>query len=167
MSLIRAKSAHEFDVVMNDGSTRSMSVYKGHPVLIVNGASAWRNTDREFSQLQLLHYQYAPRGTKFIVFPCNQFGSQAPLSSLEMKQFLAKYHYRGDLAETCKVNGKNAHLLWDWMKRQQNGKGILSNKVKWNFTKFLLDQNGQVVCREGPTTEMRKMSKPIEKLLSS
>ena len=159
------KSAHEFDVVMNDETTRSMSAYKGHPVLIVNGASAWGNTDREFTQLQLLHYQYASRGVKFIVFPCNQFGSQAPLSSSEMRQFLAKYHYRGDLTVTCNVNGKDAHPLWSWMKEHKNGKGIISNDIKWNFTKFLLDQNGQVVCRVGPQTEMRKLSKPIEKLL--
>jgi len=160
-----AKSGHEFDVVMNDGSTQSMSVYKGHPLLVVNGASKWGVTDREYTQLQQLHDQYSPKGVKFIVFPCNQFGGQEPLDDAGVKEFVAKYNYQGDLAAKCDVNGKNAHPLWAWMKKQKNGKGLLTNDIKWNFTKFLLDQNGHVVCREATTTEMKKLAPAIEKLL--
>ena len=161
-----APSAHEFDVIMNDKSTRSMASYKGHPVLVVNGASAWGVTDREYTQLQQLHDQYAQKGVKFLVFPCNQFGKQEPLDDPAIKEFVqTKYNYKGDLAAKCNVNGKEAHPLWAWMKKQKNGAGTLTNDIKWNFTKFLLDANGQVVCREATTTEMKKLSGPIEKLL--
>lgn len=160
-----AKSAHEFDVLMNDGSTQSMSVYKGHPVLVVNGASKWGVTDREYTQLQQLVDQFSPRGVKFIVFPCNQFGGQEPLDDPAIKTFLEKYKYTGDLTAKCDVNGDNAHPLWAWMKKQKNGKGTLTNNIKWNFTKFLLDAEGKVVCREATTTEMKKLAPAIEKLL--
>lgn len=78
----------------------------------------------------------------------------------------SKYGYTGDLAAKIDVNGKNAHPLWVWMKNQPNGTGALTNDIKWNFTKFLLDQDGQVVLRLGTTSEMRKLSPEIAKLLN-
>ena len=72
----------------------------------------------------------------------------------------------GDLAAKVKVNGADAHPLWAWMKSQPNGAGSLTNDIKWNFTKFLLDQNGQVVARLGTATEMAKLAPEIAKLLA-
>lgn len=103
---------------MNDGSTKSMSAYKGHPVLVVNGASAWGVTDSEYIQLQQLHDQFSSKGVKFLVFPCNQFAAEEPGNNAEIKSFLTKYNYKGDLAAKCDVNGAQAHPLWTWMKQQ-------------------------------------------------
>jgi len=160
-----AASAHEFSYVMNDGSVKEMADYKGHVVVVVNGASKWGVTDREYRQLQQLVDECSSLGVRFIVFPCNQFGSQEPGSDETIKKFLEKYGYTGDLASKIEVNGKNAHPLWKWMKKQKNGRGTLGDDIKWNFTKFLLDQDGQVVCRLGTATEMKKLSPEIAKLL--
>ena len=126
-----APSAHEFDVIMNDGSTKSMSSYKGHPVLVVNGASAWGVTDREYTQLQQLHDQFAAKGVKFLVFPCNQFGKQEPLDDPGIKDFVAKYNYQGDLAAKCNVNGKDAHPMWAWMKKQKITSSQQTQELWW------------------------------------
>ena len=90
----------------------------GHPLLIVNGASIWGITDREYIQLQRLHDQYSTKGVNFIVFPCNQFAAEEPGTNEEIKQFLTKYNYKGDLAAKIDVNGKNQHPLWSWLKQQ-------------------------------------------------
>ena len=111
-------SAHDFDFVANDGSTKSMSSYKGHPVLLVNGASAWGVTDSEYIELQQLHDQFSAKGVNFLVFPCNQFAAEEPGDSVEIKVFLAKYNYKGDLAAKCDVNGNQSHPLWTWLKQQ-------------------------------------------------
>jgi glutathione peroxidase-family protein len=156
-----ATSAHEFDVVMNDGSTQSMSVYEGHPTLVVNGASKWGVTDREYTQLQQLHDQFSAKGLKIIVFPCNQFKSQEPGDDATIRAFVNKYNYQGDLAAKCDVNGDNAHPLWAWMKNQKS-----QDDIKWNFAKFLLDQEGNVVKCENsrPPSESINLAPTIEKL---
>jgi len=160
-----AASAHEFEAKMNDGSMRSMTDYKGHPLIVVNVASKWGVTDREYKQLQQLHDQFSNDGLKILAFPCNQFGKQEPGSDAEIVEFVKKYNYAGDLAAKVDVNGKEAHPLWAWMKKQKNGRGTLGDDIKWNFTKFLIDQDGQVVCREATTTEAIKLTPAIEKLL--
>ena len=100
-----------------------------------------------------------------MAFPCNQFGKQEPGSDAEIVEFVKKYNFAGDLAAKCDVNGKEAHPLWAWMKKQKNGRGTLGDDIKWNFTKFLIDQDGQVVCRETTTTPAINLAPAIEKLL--
>jgi glutathione peroxidase-family protein len=160
-----AASAHEFNAVMNNGESQSLSVYAGHPLIVVNVASQWGVTDREYNQLQQLLDQFSSKGLKILAFPCNQFGKQEPGTDAEIAEFVKKFNFQGDLTQKVDVNGKNAHPLWAWMKKQKAGSGTLTNDIKWNFTKFLIDQEGKVVTREATTTPSIKLAPAIEKLL--
>nr|ADO28119.1 mitochondrial phospholipid hydroperoxide glutathione peroxidase [Ictalurus furcatus] len=103
-----------------------------------------------------MHAKYAERGLSILAFPCNQFGNQEPGTHEEIKEYAKSYNAQFDLFSKIKVNGPEAHDLWKWLKAQPNGKGFLGNGIKWNFTKFLIDQKGQVVKRYSP------LSNPIE-----
>jgi phospholipid-hydroperoxide glutathione peroxidase len=162
-----ASSMYDFKGTNISGDAVDLSKYKGHVCIVVNVASKWGATDREYKQLQQLHDQFSGRegdGLRILAFPCNQFGKQEPGSSEEIIAFAAGYNFKGDIFEKCDVNGKNAHPLWEWMKSQKNGRGTLGDNIKWNFTKFLIDQNGQVVCREATTTHSITLEPKIQKL---
>ena len=100
-----------------------------------------------------------------MAFPCNQFGKQEPGSDAEIVEFVKKYNFAGDLAAKCDVNGKEAHPLWAWMKKQKNGRGTLGDDIKWNFTKFLIDKEGKAVKRFAPNDKPFSIVEHIEKLL--
>jgi len=157
----------DFKAVLNSGEEISLSKFKGHPTIVVNVASKWGATDSEYKALQQLLNQYSERegGLKVLAFPCNQFGKQEPGTDAEIKAFAkGKYGFTGELFQKIEVNGKNAHPLWAWMKKQKHGSGTLGNDIKWNFTKFLIDQEGHVVRREGVTTSSSTLAPRIEKL---
>jgi len=153
--------------------------------VIVNVASKWGVTDSEYKALNqlysdvsshtlklyrlLLYVKYASKenGLRILAFPCNQFGKQEPGTDADIKAFADGKGFQGDLFQKIDVNGKNAHPLFTWMKKQKNGRGTLGDDIKWNFTKFLIDQTGQVVCREGTTTNSAKLAPRIEKLLEA
>ncbi|ROL51515.1 Phospholipid hydroperoxide glutathione peroxidase, mitochondrial [Anabarilius grahami] len=97
-----------------------------------------------------MHATYAEKGLRILGFPCNQFGKQEPGTEAEIKEFAKGYNAEFDLFSKIEVNGDGAHPLWKWMKDQPKGKGTLGNNIKWNFTKFLIDKEGQVVKRYGP-----------------
>lgn len=159
-------SLHDFSGVLNGGEKINFSRYAGHPCLVVNVASKWGVTDAEYKALTKLINDYSQRegGLRVLAFPCNQFGKQEPGTDEDIKEFVKKYNFTGDLFTKIEVNGKNADPLFTWMKTQKNGKGTLGNDLKWNFTKFLIDQKGLVVCREGTTTCSDKLAPKIEKL---
>jgi len=162
------ESAHDFDILMNDGSTRSMSHYKGSPVLIVNVASVWGVTDREYKQLQQLHDRFSKYGLKILAFPCNQFGAQEPGTDEEILEFTKKYDFNGDITAKCDINKSDScdgHPLWNWMIGQAADKETGEQPIRWNFTKFLLDGQGQVVCREHTKTEAINLTPAIESVL--
>ncbi|CAB1452697.1 unnamed protein product [Pleuronectes platessa] len=94
-----------------------------------------------------MHTSYAEKGLRILGFPCNQFGGQEPGTESEIKEFARGYNAEFDLFSKIDVNGDNAHPLWKWMKAQPKGKGTLGNNIKWNFTKFLINKEGQVVKR--------------------
>uniref|UniRef100_S4R6F9 Glutathione peroxidase n=1 Tax=Petromyzon marinus TaxID=7757 RepID=S4R6F9_PETMA len=101
-----------------------------------------------------MHKQYAEsHGLCILAFPCNQFGKQEPGTDAEIKEFVQQYNVKFDMFSKIDVNSDSAHPLWKWMKSQPNGRGTLYNAIKWNFTKFLINKQGQVVKRYSPVDD--------------
>lgn len=111
-----------------------------------------------YNQLVSLHEKYGAEvgGFTVLAFPCNQFGAQEPGTAAEIRKFADGYNVKFDVFEKCDVNGPNAHPVWVYLKSKQGG--LLGDSIKWNFTKFLVDKNGQPVKRYGP------MDDPIPKV---
>ncbi|EFX89083.1 hypothetical protein DAPPUDRAFT_220769 [Daphnia pulex] len=103
-------------------------------------------------------------GLKILGFPCNQFGSQEPGTNSEIKDFAANYNVKFDMFAKIDVNGDNAHPLWKYLKKKQGG--TLTDGIKWNFTKFIVDKNGQPTARYAPTTDPFDMEKDLLKYLN-
>lgn len=120
-------------------------------------------TDKNYRQLQALYDEFADsKGLRILAFPCNQFGSQEPGTNDEIKKFATeKYGVKFDLFSKINVNGDLAHPLYKYLKNKQSG--FLVNAIKWNFTKFIIDKNGQPVVRHGPRTDPNDMRKDLEK----
>uniref|UniRef100_A0A4W6D7G2 Glutathione peroxidase 4 n=1 Tax=Lates calcarifer TaxID=8187 RepID=A0A4W6D7G2_LATCA len=132
-----ATSIYDFSATDIDGNVVSLEKYRGNVVIITN----------VFAEM---HAKYAERGLRILAFPSNQFGNQEPGNESQIKQFAQSYNAQFDMFAKIDVNGPNAHPLWKWMKEQPNGKGFLGNSIKWNFTKFLINREGQVMKRYGP-----------------
>uniref|UniRef100_A0A182KFG6 Glutathione peroxidase n=1 Tax=Anopheles christyi TaxID=43041 RepID=A0A182KFG6_9DIPT len=101
---------------------------------------------------------------RILAFPCNQFGGQEPGTNAEIKKFAEGRGVKFDMYAKVDVNGDNAHPLWQYLKQHQGG--TLVDAIKWNFTKFLVDRNGQAVGRYGPTTSPLEMRNELEKYLN-
>ncbi len=146
------------------GEDISMSEYEGKVVLVVNTASKCGFTD-QFEGLEELYKDYKDKGFEILGFPCNQFGNQEPGSHKEIAEFCRlNYGVTFTMFEKIDVNGKNAHPLFNYLTDET--KGIFGKKVKWNFTKFLIDKNGNVIKRYAPTTVPKDIKQDIEKLIS-
>lgn len=112
-----------------------------------------------------LHEKYGEKaGLRILGFPCNQFGGQEPGTEAEIKAFAAGYNVHWDLASKVDVNGDKAHPLWKYMKAKQGG--TLGKFIKWNFTKFVIDKEGQVIARYGTTTNPSEMEKDLNKFFA-
>ncbi|WP_019875809.1 glutathione peroxidase [Sporichthya polymorpha] len=147
-----------------DGEDKSLADYAGQVVLVVNTASKCGFTP-QYAGLQELHEAYGPQGLVILGFPCNQFGHQEPGDSTEIGEFCSRnYGVTFQMMEKVAVNGSDAHPLFDWLRKQKGG--LLGEKIKWNFTKFLVGRDGQVVERYGPTTKPEKLTADIEKALA-
>ena len=158
-----ASSVYDFKAKDIDGNEVSLDKYKGHVLIIVNVASSCGLTESNYKQLQSLYEKYGEKeGLRILAFPCNQFAGQEPGTSKEIKEFVKKYDVTFDMFEKIDVNGENAHPLWKWMKAQPKGAGTFTQDIKWNFTKFVIDKNGQVVARFAPTTEPLQMTETLE-----
>jgi len=103
------------------------------------------------------------KGLRILGFPCNQFGGQEPGTEAEIKKFVEKYNVTWNFSSKVDVNGDKAHPLWKYLKKKKGG--TLGDFIKWNFTKFLIDSNGQPVTRYATTTDPMDMEKDIKKLL--
>ena len=134
-------------------------------MLIVNTASACGFTP-QFAGLEKLHQQYAAQGLEVIGFPCNQFGAQDPGSNSEIGAFCQKnYGVSFTMMEKIDVNGSDAHPLYQWLKSQ--APGLLGTEgIKWNFTKFLVNKEGQVIKRYAPQDAPAKIAADIEAALA-
>jgi len=153
-----------FTVTTNDGESLDLSEKQGKVLLVVNTASKCGFTP-QYEGLEKLHRRYADRDFEVLGFPCNQFGAQEPGDAEEIAQFCKlNYDVTFSLMAKVDVNGDDASPLFDWMKRE--AKGLMGSKsIKWNFTKFLIDRDGKVVKRYGPTDKPESIAKDIEKLL--
>ena len=155
---------YDFEFTSLQGATFPMSDFKGKVLLIVNTASKCGLTPH-YKGLQKLQETYKDRGFSVIGFPCNQFGGQEPGSSEDIVQFCdTQYQITFPMHEKIKVNGDQTHPLYQKLKKE--APGILgTQKIKWNFTKFLIGKDGEVMERFGPKTLPDKIAKHIESLL--
>lgn len=156
-------SLYEFTMKNIRGKDVDLDQYRGNVVLIVNTASKCGLTP-QLEGLQKLYDQYQAQGLEILGFPCNQFGKQDPGSDEEIESFCdLNYGVTFPMFSKIDVNGKDEHPLYTWLKDQQGG--ILGDRIKWNFTKFLIDREGNVVERFAPQTEPADLVDDIEKLL--
>ncbi|MBR0565176.1 glutathione peroxidase [Azoarcus sp. L1K30] len=157
---------HETVLHTLDGRATSFGTYAGKVLLVVNTASQCGFTP-QYAGLEQLYKDYAARGFAVLGFPCNQFGAQEPGDSAEIAAFCEKnYGVSFPMFARIDVNGANAHPLFTWLK--ENARGVLgSESIKWNFTKFLLDRDGNVVQRYAPTTSPAALAQDIERLLDA
>ena len=154
----------DFSVETNKGDTLDLKEKLGKVLLVVNTASKCGFTP-QYDGLEKLYQDYAAQGFEVLAFPCNQFGGQEPGNAEEIEQFCkVNFGLTFPLMQKIDVNGAEASPLFDWMKRE--APGLMGSKaIKWNFTKFLIDREGNVVKRFGPTDAPAAIAGDIEKLL--
>ena len=158
------KSIYDFKVKTIEGKEISLNQYKDKVLLIVNVASYCGYT-KQYKGLQELYAKYNDKGFEILGFPCNQFGEQEPGTNEEIKQFCStNYSVTFPLFDKIEVNGDNAHPLYKYLKTAKPG--FLNANIKWNFTKFLIDKNGNVVDRYWTKTTPDSLTTDIEKLLN-
>ena len=158
-------SIYDFKVKDIDSNEISMGKYKGKVLLIVNVASECGFTS-QYAGLEKLYQTYKEQGFMVLGFPSNQFAKQEPASDAKIKIFCHEnYDIHFDMFSKIDVNGETATPLYKFLKKEKSG--FLSiNSIKWNFTKFLVDSNGNVINRYAPSTKPEDMEKDIEKLFN-
>ena len=150
---------YELKVVDNKGNEVSLDAYKGKVLLIVNTATGCGFTP-QYKGLQALYDKYHDQGFEILDFPCNQFFGQAPGSDEEINSFCTlNYNTTFPRFKKIEVNGKGEDPLYTYLKSQKKG------RIKWNFTKFLIDKEGNVVDRFSPTDKPENFEKKISDLL--
>ena len=154
----------DFTVVNYKGEHIDLKQKLGKIILVVNTASKCGFTP-QYEGLEELFQQYREQGFEVLAFPCNQFGGQEPGNASEIAEFCkVNFGLTFPLMEKVDVNGDDATPLFDWMKAEKPG--LMGSKaIKWNFTKFLIDREGNVVKRYAPTDAPKSIAKDIEKLL--
>lgn len=180
------KSIYDFSVPRTDGSEQPLSEFKGKVILIVNTATGCGFTPH-YKPLEKMYEDYHEKGFEIIDVPCNQFGNQAPGTDEEIKQFCTlKYNTAFPQMKKSDVNGENELPLYTFLKEQQGFKGFdghvlkvvlegmlkksdpnfaEKSDIKWNFTKFIVDREGNVVARFEPTADMKKVDACVRELL--
>lgn len=157
-----ANSIYEFSAKDITGNEVSLEKYRGHVCIIVNVASECGYTKNNYKELNELYEELGEtKGLKILAFPCNQFGGQEPGDSEQIVCFAKERNVKFDMFEKIDVNGKNAHPLWNYLKHKQGG--TLGDFIKWNFTKFIIDKDGQPVERHGPSTDPKTLVQNLEK----
>lgn len=156
---------YQFEAELLNGETKAFADYRGKVLLIVNTASKCGFTP-QFSGLEKLYQQYKDQGLEVLGFPCNQFGGQDPGSNEQIGEFCQKnYGVTFPMFAKIDVKGPEAHVLFRFLTRE--AKGILgSQSIKWNFTKFLVGKNGEVLNRYAPATKPEALKEDIEKALA-
>jgi len=157
-------SIYDFNVTTIDAKEISLKKYKGDVLLIVNVASECGFTS-QYEGLEKLYQEYKEQGFMVLGFPSNQFGEQEPASNEKIKFFCqGTYDVHFDMFAKIEVNGENADPLYKFLKKQQGG-FLWMDSIKWNFTKFLIDREGNVVERYAPMTKPKELKKDIESRL--
>lgn len=181
------RSLYDFEVMAQGNRSVSLADYKGKVVLVVNTASRCGFTP-QYAELQALYAKYGGRGLEILDFPCNQFGGQSPESDSETTQFCQlNYGTTFPQFKKVEVNGANELPLYTWLKSERGFAGFdeghklapvldkmlreadadydKKSDIKWNFTKFLIDRDGNVTARFEPTADMSTVEEAIERLL--
>ena len=155
---------YDFEVQTIGGEKEKLEVYENQVMLIVNTASKCGFTP-QYEGLEALYAEYKDQGLVILGFPCNQFGGQEPGNEDEIVEFCQlNFGVSFPMFAKIDVNGSDADPLYNYLKKSQ--KGILgSEKIKWNFTKFLVNRDGEVVSRLAPTVKPEDMAGDIESLL--
>jgi len=154
----------DFTVTTNRGEPLDLAEKKGKLLLIVNTASKCGFTP-QYDGLEKLYQEFKDKDFEVLGFPCNQFGGQEPGNADEIAEFCkVNFGVTFPLMEKVDVNGPDASPLFDWMKKEQRGV-MGSASIKWNFTKFLIDREGNVVKRYGSNDTPSRIAKDIEKLI--
>ncbi len=158
-------NAYDFEALTITGKTVALKKYEGKPLLIVNTASACGFTP-QFAGLEELHKAYGKKGLVVLGFPCNQFGAQDKGENDEIAEFCQlNYGVSFPMMAKIDVNGSDAHPLYQWLSSE--APGLLGTKaIKWNFTKFLVGRDGQVIKRYAPTDTPQSMADDIEAVLA-
>lgn len=157
-------SVYDFTAETIAGEAKPLADYRGQVMLIVNTASKCGFTP-QYEGLEALYDAYAARGLAVLGFPCNQFGAQEPGDAAEIANFCSlTYDVSFPMFAKIEVNGAGEHPLYRYLKHE--AKGVLgTERIKWNFTKFLVDREGRVVARYAPTAKPEAIRPAIEKLL--
>lgn len=156
-------SIYDYSVKDAKGETVSMDEYRGKVLLIVNTATGCGFTP-QYEGLQKLYDKYKDKGLEILDFPCNQFGEQAPGTIEEIGKFCTlKYNTTFRLFDKVSVNGDGEEPLFTYLKSCKGG--VLGSKIKWNFTKFLVDREGNVVKRFAPVTTPDSIEDSIIKII--
>ncbi|MCM1244399.1 MAG: glutathione peroxidase [Roseburia sp.] len=154
---------YDYAVKAKNGDNVTLERYRGKILLIVNTATGCGFTP-QYDGLQDLYEKYQSEGVEILDFPCNQFGHQAPGSDEEITDFCQlRYGVTFPQFKKIKVNGKSEEPLYTFLKSQK--KGVMGNQIKWNFTKFLVDREGNVIARFAPTVTPEKLEEQIKELL--
>jgi len=158
------KSIYDYKVDDSQKNPVSLSDYKGKTLLIVNVASRCGLTP-QYKGLQELYSKYSNKDFEILAFPCNQFGAQEPGSNEEIKEFCdINFNVSFKIFDKINVNGSSASPLFKHLKNE--AKGVMgSEAIKWNFTKFLIDNNGSVIKRYSPQTTPDKIDNDLSKIL--
>lgn len=156
-------SLYQIYVEDKDLNVVSLKDYKGKVLLIVNTATTCFFTP-QYKGLQYLYSKYKNQEFEILDFPCNQFSSSAKGTNLEIDEFcVTNYETEFKRFNKIDVNGQDESILYTYLKRHE--KGFFNQKIKWNFTKFLVDRNGRVIKRYSPMVKPEKIEKDLLKLL--
>jgi glutathione peroxidase len=159
-------SVYDFNAQTIQGQPVDLKKFEGQVLLIVNTASECGFTP-QFKGMQALFERYAGRGFAVVGFPSNEFGGQDPGANEEIASFCeTNYGVSFPMMAKVEVNGGNAHPLWKWLKGEKPG-FLGTEAIKWNFTKFLIGKDGQVIKRYAPQDEPEKLAKDIEAALAA
>ncbi|MFV0591811.1 MAG: glutathione peroxidase [Draconibacterium sp.] len=155
---------YQFSAKSLQGKEIDMEAYKGKTVLVVNTASKCGFTP-QYAGLEELNKKYKDQGLAILGFPCNQFGNQEPGDEKSISEgCLINYGVTFQMFSKVDVNGEEAHPIFKYLKNELGG--VLGSKIKWNFTKFLIDKDGKPVKRFAPITKPEKLEPEIVKLLA-
>lgn len=162
-------TVYDFSALTLDGHELSLAQYRGKILVVVNTASKCGFTP-QYAGLEALYREYRDRGVVVLGFPCNQFGGQEPGTEAEIARFCQRnYGVSFPLFQKIDVNGPKAHPLFQFLRAEQRGilGAIGMDRIRWNFTKFLVDARGHVVKRYGPGTSPSHLKPEIDRLLAS
>ena len=160
-----SEDVYDFEVRTLDGQTRRLADWRGKVLLVVNTASQCGFTP-QFEGLESMYEKYRDRGLEILGFPCNQFGNQDPGSNDEITEFCQlNYGVSFPMFGKIEVNGSGADPLFKHLKKEAPG-ALGTERIKWNFTKFLIDTEGNVVKRYAPTDKPRAIEKDVRRLLA-